>query len=63
MYLVEGLVIVFLLLLNWEVITFQGNVEFKDKSMLHGFRELKCWCEVGEEGRWERWNGNEVARC
>ena len=63
MYLVEGLVIVFLLLLNWEVITFQGNEEFKDKSMLHGFRELKCWYEVGEEGRWERWKGNEVARC
>ena len=37
-------------------------MEFKDKIMLHGFREVKCWWEVGEVGRWERWKGNEVAR-
>ena len=30
--------------------------------MLHSFRELKCWWEVGEVGRWERWMGNEVER-
>ena len=29
-------------------------MEFKDKIMLHSFREVKCW--------WERWEGNEVAR-
>ena len=37
-------------------------MEFKDKIMLHGFREVKCWWEVGEVGRWERWKGNEVVR-
>ena len=37
-------------------------MEFKDKIMLHGFRKVKCWWEVGEVGRWERWKGNEVAR-
>ena len=37
-------------------------MEFKNKIMLHGFREVKCWWEVGEVGRWERWKGNEVAR-
>ena len=31
------------------------GVEFKDKLMLHGFREVKCWWEVCEVGRWERW--------
>ena len=36
-------------------------MKFKDKVMLHGFREVKCWCKVGEMGRWERWKGNEVA--
>ena len=29
--------------------------------MLHGFKEVKCCREVGEVGRWERWNGNEMA--
>ena len=38
------------------------GVEFEDKIMLHDFREVKCWWEVGEVGRWERWKGNEVAR-
>ena len=38
------------------------DVKFKDKIMLHGFKEVKCWWEVGEVGRWERWKGNEVAR-
>ena len=38
------------------------GAELKDKVMLHGFREVKCWWEVGEVGRWERWKGNEVAR-
>ena len=28
-------------------------MEFNDKIMLHGFREVKCWWEVGEVGRWE----------
>ena len=28
-------------------------MEFKDKIMLHGFREGKCRWEVGEVGRWE----------
>ena len=37
-------------------------MEFKDKVMLHNFREVKCSWEVGEVGRWERWRGNEVAR-
>ena len=37
-------------------------MEFKDKIMLHGFREVKCRWEVGEVGRLERWKGNEVAR-
>ena len=36
-------------------------MEFKYKIMLHGFREVKCWWEVDEVGRWERWKGNEVA--
>ena len=38
------------------------GVEFKDKIMLHRFREVKCWWEVGEVGRCERWKGNDVAR-
>ena len=37
-------------------------MDFKDKFMLHGFSEVKCWWEVGEVERWERWKGNEVAR-
>ena len=37
-------------------------MEFKDKIMLHGFREVKCWSEFGEVGTWERWKDNEVAR-
>ena len=37
-------------------------MEFKDKIMLHGFREVKCQWEVGKVGRWERMKGNEVAR-
>ena len=37
-------------------------MEFKDKLMLHGSREVKCQCELGEVGRWEKWKGNEVAR-
>ena len=37
-------------------------MEFKDKIMLHGFKEVKCWWKVGEVGRWERCKGNEVAR-
>ena len=37
-------------------------MEFKDKIMLHGFREVKCQWEVGEVGRSERWKGNEVSR-
>ena len=37
-------------------------MEFKDKIMLHDFREVKYRWEVGEVGRWERWKGNEVAR-
>ena len=38
------------------------GAEFKDKIVLHGFREVKCWWEVGEVGRWEKWKGNVVAR-
>ena len=37
-------------------------MEFEDKTMLHGFREVKRWWEVGEVGRWERWKDNEVTR-
>ena len=37
-------------------------MEFKDKIMLHGFREVKCWWEVGEVGRWERQESGEVGR-
>ena len=37
-------------------------MEFKDKIMLHGCSEVKCWWEVGEVGRWEMWKGNEMAR-
>ena len=37
-------------------------MEFKNKIMLQGFKELKCRWEVGEVGRWKRWKGNEVAR-
>ena len=37
-------------------------MEFKDKIMLHGFREVKCRWEVGEVERWERWKVNEVTR-
>ena len=35
------------------------GVEFEDKIMLHGFREVKCWFVVGEVGRWK---DNELAR-
>ena len=28
-------------------------MEFEDKTMLHGSREVKCWWEVGEVERWE----------
>ena len=38
------------------------GVEFENKIMLHAFREVKCWWEVGEVGKWERWKDNEVAR-
>ena len=37
-------------------------MKFKDKIMSHGFREIKCWWEVDEVGRWEWWKGNGVAR-
>ena len=36
-------------------------MEFKDKVVLHGFREVKCRWEVGEVRIWERGKGNEVA--
>ena len=38
-------------------------MKFKDRVMLHGFREVKCWWEIGEVIRWERWKGNEVTNC
>ena len=38
------------------------GVEFKDKIMLHGSRVVKCWWEVCDVGRWERWKDSEVAR-
>ena len=43
------------------------SVDFKDKLMLHGFREVKCWWEVDEVGRWEmwkvmRWKGGKSGR-
>ena len=38
------------------------GVEFKGKIMLHGFKDVKCWWEVGEVVRWERSKGNEVVR-
>ena len=41
---------------------YEMGVKFKEKIMLHGFREVKCRWEVGDMGRWERWKGNEVAR-
>ena len=60
----EGLFIVFLVLINWEVASLLGmGVEFKDKIMLHDFREVKCQWEVVEVGRWERWKCNEAASC
>ena len=37
-------------------------MKFKDKIMLHIFREVRCRWEAGEVGRWERSKGNEVAR-
>ena len=45
-------------------------MEFKDKLMLHSFREIKCQWEVGEvEGgkggwvmRWEGGKGRKVVR-
>ena len=37
-------------------------MEFKDKIMLHGFREVKCRWEVGEVARWERRGNGEVGR-
>ena len=37
-------------------------MEFEDKIMLHGLREVKCWSEFGEVGRWGRWKDNVVAR-
>ena len=42
-------------------------MEFKDKIMLHGFSEVKCWWEVGEVERWKgtRWQvgkGGRVVR-
>ena len=38
-------------------------MKFKDKVMLHGFKEVKCWWEVGEVISWERWKGNKVTSC
>ena len=38
------------------------GVEFKDRIMLHGLREVKCLWEVDELGRREWWKGNKVAR-
>ena len=68
----EGLVIVFLVLLKGEVAAILGiemGVEFKEKTMLHGFRkEVKCWCgrlvkwEDGKDGRVMRWYGREGCR-
>ena len=37
-------------------------MEFKDKIMLHGFRQVGGWWEVCGVGRWGRYKGNEVAR-
>ena len=45
-------------------------MEFEEKIMLHGFRELKCWWEGGKVGkvkgyevtRWERQESGEVGR-
>ena len=39
-------------------------MEFEDKIMLHGFREVKCWFVVGEVGsgkggRIMRWQGGK----
>ena len=38
------------------------GAEFKDKIMLHGFREGKCRWEVGKVGRWEKQESGEVGR-
>ena len=38
------------------------GLEFKDKIMLHGFREVKCQRVASEVGRWERWKDSEVAK-
>ena len=38
------------------------GVEFKDKIILHGFREVKCWWEVGKLRWWEMRKCNDVAR-
>ena len=39
---------------------------FKDKIMVHGFREVKCWWEVGEVGkkggRVMKWQGGKGGR-
>ena len=37
-------------------------MDFEGKILLHCFREVKCWWEVVEVGRWERWKDNEVAK-
>ena len=37
-------------------------MQFKDKIVLYGFREVKRPWEVGEVGRWERWKCNNVVR-
>ena len=37
-------------------------MELKDKIMLHGFREVECWWEVGEVARWKRQESGEVER-
>ena len=34
-------------------------MEFEDKIMLPGFREVKCWWEVGKGGKIMRWQGGK----
>ena len=55
----EGLIIVFLVLLKWEVAAILGNgCGIQGQNYVAWLQEVKCWWEVDEVGRWERWKGN-----
>ena len=48
--------------LKWEVAAILANgCGIQGQNYVAWLQEVKCWWEVDEVGRWERWKGNEVA--